>query len=109
MKFGDQLKITVPRPSAFAAFNSVHKASALPANFTVHKSSIPKPLSLLGITSPCHSIGPSNQRPFPPESAVAKFAAQSGDFKASQLGKPGHSPSSRIQFGKPISSNVMRL
>ena len=44
VKFGDQLKITVPRPSAFAAFNSAHKASALPANFTVHKSSIPKPL-----------------------------------------------------------------
>ena len=55
VKFGDQLKITVPRPSAFAAFNSAHNASALPANLTVHRSSIPNPLSLLGITSVCHS------------------------------------------------------
>ena len=55
VKLGDQLNITVPLPSALAAFNSAHNASALPANLTVHKSSIHYPFSLLGITSECHS------------------------------------------------------
>ena len=55
VKFGDQLKIIVPLPSFLAASNSAHNASAVPANLTIHKSSIPKPLSLLGITSVCHS------------------------------------------------------
>ena len=55
VKFGVQLKITVPLPSFLAAANSAHSASALPANFTIHLSSKPRPLSLLGITSVCHS------------------------------------------------------
>ena len=66
VKFGVQLKTTVPRPSFLAASSSAHRASAVPANLTTQVSSRPSPLRRLGIASPCQLCGPSSQRPLPP-------------------------------------------
>ena len=107
VKLGVQLKMMVPLPSFFAAFSSAQSASAPPANFTVHKSLNPSASSLCGIKSWCQSCGPSSHRPFPPESGVTKFFAQSGFLSASQLGNPGHRPDSATQFGYPMSSRVL--